>query len=64
MSRGEAPLSDGVVGRESLSGDGVVSGDGHGQDASVGDHTARGRLATVPTNMGSHWGRKGGGEEG
>lgn len=55
VSQGEAPLADGVVGGESLSGDGVVSGDGHGQDAGVGDHTARGGLATVPANVGTHW---------
>ena len=63
MARGEAPLSDGVVGGEALFGDGVVGGDGHGQDAGVGDHTARGRLATVAANVGSHWrgGRGGGG---
>lgn len=54
MARGEAPLADGVVGGESLSGDGVVSGDSHGQDAGVGDHTARGRLATVPANVRTH----------
>ena len=54
VSQGEAPLADGVVGGESLSGDGVVSGDGHGQDARVGDHTARGRLATVAANVGAH----------
>lgn len=57
MSRGEAALPDGVVGGESLFGDGAVSGDGHGQDARVGDHAARGRLATVSANVGTHWGR-------
>lgn len=35
VSWGEAPLADGVVGGESLSGNGIVSGDGHGQDAGV-----------------------------
>lgn len=64
VSRGEIPLADGVVGGESLSGNGVVSGDGHGQDAGVGDHTARGRLATVPANVGTHWGRKRRGKRG
>lgn len=54
VARGKAPLTDGVVGGESLSGDGVISGDGHGQDAGVGDHTARGRLATVPANVGTN----------
>lgn len=54
VSRGEAPLADGVVGGESLPGNGVVGGDGHGQDAGVGDHTARGRLAAVPANVGAH----------
>lgn len=59
MARGEAPLADGVVGGESLPGDGVVRGDGHGQDASVGDDTAGGRLATVAADVGSNcgWGR-------
>jgi len=52
--RGEAPLPDGVVGGEPLPGDGVVRGDDHGQDAGVGDHAARGRLATVPANVGAH----------
>lgn len=52
--RGEAPLADGVVGRESLLGDGVVGGDGHGQDAGVGDDTARGRLAAVAPDVWSH----------
>lgn len=54
MSRGEAALPDGVVGGESLFGDGAVGGDGHGQDARVGDHTARGRLAAVSANVGTH----------
>lgn len=64
MAWGEAPLTDGVVGGESLSGDGVVRGDGHGQDAGVGDDTAWGRLATVPTNVGAHCeGETEGGEE-
>lgn len=58
VARGEDPLTDGVVGGESLFGDGVVSGDSHGQDAGVWDHTARGCLATVPANVGTHWGRK------
>lgn len=59
VSWGEGPLADGVVGRESLFGDGVVSGDGHGQDARVGDHSARGRLATVSANVRAHWEEKG-----
>lgn len=54
VSRGEAPLTDGVVGGEALPGDGVVCGDGHGQDARVGDHTAWRRLAAVPANVGAH----------
>lgn len=58
VARGEVPLTDGVVGGESLFGDSVVSGDSHGQDAGVWDHTARGCLATVPANVGTHWGRK------
>lgn len=62
MSWGEGPLADGVVGRESLSGDGVVSSDGHGQDARVGDHSARGRLATVSANVRAHWEEKGDGK--
>lgn len=53
---GEAPLSDGVAGGEPLLGDGAVSGDGHGQDPGVGGHTARRRLAAVPTDVGAHWG--------
>lgn len=62
VSRGEAPLADGVVGGESLFGDGVVGGDGHGQDAGVGDHSAWGGLATVSANVRTHWGwKKGGG---
>lgn len=51
---GEAPLPDGVAGGEALPGDGVVSGDGHGQDASVGGHAARRRLAAVATDVGPH----------
>lgn len=51
---GEAPLPDGVAGGEPLLGDGAVSGDGHGQDPGVGGHTARGRLAAVPTDVGAH----------
>lgn len=51
---GEAPLSDGVAGGEPLLGDGAVGGDGHGQDPGVGGHTARRRLATVPTDVGAH----------
>lgn len=51
---GEAPLSDGVAGGEPLLGDGAVSGDGHGQDPGVGGHTARRRLAAVPTDVGAH----------
>lgn len=61
VSRGEAPLADGVVGGESLFGDGVVGGDGHGQDAGVGDHSAWGGLATVSANVRTHWGWKKGG---
>lgn len=57
---GEAPLPDGVAGGEPLLGDGAVSGDGHGQDPGVGGHTARGRLAAVPTDVGAHW--RGGGD--
>lgn len=54
VARGEAPLSDGVVGGESLLGDGAVRGDRHGQDAGVGDHTARRRLAAIPANVRTH----------
>lgn len=51
---GEAPLSDGVAGREALPGDGVVGGDGHGQDPGVGGDAARGRLTAEATDVGTH----------
>lgn len=63
VARGEAPLADGVVGGEPLFGDGVVGGDGHGQDAGVGDHAARGRLAAVPADVGTHCGWRRGREK-
>lgn len=55
VSRGAAPLPDGVVGRESLLDDGVVGDDGHGQDPGVGDDSSRRCLATVPADVRTHW---------
>lgn len=56
--REDAPLPDGVVGGEALLGDGGVGDDGHGQDARVGDDSARGRVAAVPADVRTHWGRR------
>lgn len=62
VSRGEAPLPDGVVGGKALPDDGVVRGDGHGQDPGVGDDTSGRGLTAVPADVRSHWWNRGRGE--
>lgn len=47
----DGPLDDGEVGREALLGDGAVGVDCQGQNARVGDDSARGVLPAVPADV-------------